>query len=203
MPKKIAIRHRKSEQRQEEIIEAALACFSEFGFARTTMEDIRRRSGASNGSIYHHFTSKEALAAAVYLDGLAEYQKGLLAELERHKRAQAGIHSIVSYHLRWVTDHRHWARYLWEMRHTESVAGVETAIAEQNRQFVKRVLRWIQPRVEVGELRRLPIDLFISLVIGPCQEYTRAWLGGYEPMELHAAIKELGRAAWLGVRAER
>ncbi len=33
------------------------------------MEDIRKLSGASIGSIYHHFANKELLARALYLEG--------------------------------------------------------------------------------------------------------------------------------------
>ena len=34
------------------------------------------RARASIGSIYHHFRSKEQLAAALYVEGLRDYQEG-------------------------------------------------------------------------------------------------------------------------------
>jgi len=40
------------------------------------MADIRVRARASIGSIYHHFRSKEQLAAALYVEGLRDYQEG-------------------------------------------------------------------------------------------------------------------------------
>ena len=70
-----------TEERRREIIDAALACFTEAGFLATTMDDIRRRAEASNGSVYHHFKSKEQLAAAVYLTAISEYQVGLVKAL--------------------------------------------------------------------------------------------------------------------------
>ncbi|MBO0795388.1 MAG: helix-turn-helix transcriptional regulator, partial [Ktedonobacteraceae bacterium] len=39
------------ESRRQAILEAALACFASKGFTETTMEDIRKLSGASMGSI--------------------------------------------------------------------------------------------------------------------------------------------------------
>ncbi len=200
MPRKARSRHAGSTKRRREIVRAALECFAEFGLANATMEDIRKRSGASNGSIYHHFTSKELLAAAVYVEGLIEYQRGLLAELERHQDARAGVRAIVGYHLRWVNEHPDWARYLLEMRHAEFVATTEAAIAEENRRFVARLVGWLQPHIYAGALRRLAPDLFISMIIGPSQEYTRLWLAGRARTELSAAVEELGRAAWLAVR---
>ena len=55
--------------RRKEILQAALSCFSEQGFDATTVEQIRHRSGASTGSIYHHFKNKAHIAAALYLEG--------------------------------------------------------------------------------------------------------------------------------------
>jgi AcrR family transcriptional regulator len=57
-------------ERQEAILSAALECFTSRGFAATTVEEIRRRSGASIGSIYHHFGGKEGLAAELCVEGL-------------------------------------------------------------------------------------------------------------------------------------
>jgi AcrR family transcriptional regulator len=192
--------HPKTAARRETIIQAALACFVELGFTSTTVEDIRRRSKASNGSLYHHFTNKDQLAVAVYLQGLTVYQTGLLEELERHPEAGSGVRAIVRYHLDWVRKHPDWARYLLEMRHAEFMAGSEATIAEQNRRFMERVVRWLETHIESGALRRLPPDLFLSLIIGPCQEYSRLRLAGRAQTKLSVATEELAQAAWLSVR---
>ena len=47
------------ERRRTEILDAALRCFDRRGVTATTIEDIRAESGASIGSIYHQFTSKD------------------------------------------------------------------------------------------------------------------------------------------------
>ena len=65
--------------RKDEILQAALACFTDFGVDATTIEMIRDRSGASIGSLYHHFGNKERIIGALYLAGTAEYA-ALLAE---------------------------------------------------------------------------------------------------------------------------
>ena len=44
--------------RMAQILDAALAEFSERGYAATTMDDIARRSGLSKGGLYAHFASK-------------------------------------------------------------------------------------------------------------------------------------------------
>ncbi|GAA1838111.1 TetR/AcrR family transcriptional regulator [Agromyces salentinus] len=50
--------------RRDEIIDAALRCFSERGIQRTSMADIIDASGLSAGAIYGHFAGKKELFAA-------------------------------------------------------------------------------------------------------------------------------------------
>ena len=64
MPK---ISEKKREDRRQQILEAALACFSEDGFHQTGMADIVKRSGLSHGAVYLYFPSKEAI-----LEGLVK-----------------------------------------------------------------------------------------------------------------------------------
>src|SRR5438552_16109180 len=108
-------RSRTTEKRRREILKAALDCFTNVGFHAATMEEIRIRSNASTGSIYHHFTSKEQLAGELYIEGLRDYQDGLLRELKRHRRAEQGVRAVVDYHLKWVSCNPDWARYLFYM----------------------------------------------------------------------------------------
>ena len=80
-------------ERKHRIRAAALACFTELGYEHATMEDIRTRAGASTGSIYHHFKSKEQLAADLYLAGLQDAQAYNIAAIRKHTATEAGIQS--------------------------------------------------------------------------------------------------------------
>ena len=50
---------RRKDTRAAEILEAALSCFAEKGFAGTRMEDIAERARITKGTIYLYFESKE------------------------------------------------------------------------------------------------------------------------------------------------
>ncbi len=51
---------------QQRILDAATDVFAARGFAASTMADIVARSGASVGSIYHHFGGKKELFLAIF-----------------------------------------------------------------------------------------------------------------------------------------
>ena len=49
------------QQRRDQILAAALACFARQGYHATSMDDVVRESGLSVGAIYTYFSSKEDL----------------------------------------------------------------------------------------------------------------------------------------------
>jgi len=44
------------------ITDVALECFLADGYVQATIARIRQRSGPSNGAVFHHLPSKEAIA---------------------------------------------------------------------------------------------------------------------------------------------
>src|SRR3712207_6550319 len=87
--------------RRAAILSAALAVFLENGVFGATVEDICARSGASVGSLYHHYGDKQGLAGAVYVDALAGFQHRLVATLREHGDAEEGVRAGVAAYLRW------------------------------------------------------------------------------------------------------
>lgn len=187
--------------RRDTILRAALECFTERGFTATTVEEIRRRSGASVGSIYHHFGGKERIAAELYVGGLRSYQEGFLRAIETTDGAEAGVRALVRHHLRWVEQNPELAQFLMNRRETELVAATEARVRELNRSFFPHVTAWVERWVGAGALRPLSPDLREPVLLGPCQEFSRLWLAGRTRISLRRAERELADATWAAVRA--
>lgn len=66
---------KKSDATRERILEAALARFRKRGFDATTMRDIAEAAGASLGSAYYYFPSKEALVLAHWERQMDEHER--------------------------------------------------------------------------------------------------------------------------------
>lgn len=56
---------RRKESRPDEIIAAALACFTDKGFNATLLDDVAACAGIAKGTLYRYFESKEELFRAV------------------------------------------------------------------------------------------------------------------------------------------
>jgi AcrR family transcriptional regulator len=182
--------------RRQAILDAALTEFTAHGVAGASIDAIRRRSGASVGSIYHHFADKDAIAGALYLEGLRDYQQGFLAALEEAATTHDGIEAGVHHHLGWIAQRRELARFLLLGRDARTVVATERPLRELNRRFFAEVSNWMRPRIERGEVRALAPELQTALWIGPSQDVARHWLAGRTRGSLIDAAPVLADAAW-------
>lgn len=181
---------------RETILKAALECFNDLGFQATTIEEIRLRSQASIGSIYHHFSSKEQLAASLYLEGLKNYQKGFQEILETHSEAETGIKALVIYHLEWVTSNANLAKYLFHSHQSESVSTEKEALKAMNRESFQAFTKWLKVHIKKDRIKELPTDICLSILIGPSQEFARHWLSNRVKTDISKASNLLADAAW-------
>lgn len=186
--------------RRRAIFDAALTIFLKNGVAGTTVETLHRESGASVGSIYHFFGSKEGVAAELYLETLREYFDVYLAALQHSSSARDGIEGSVRTHLEWVAAHELRARYLFHYREHEIIEESRPMIAALNQQFYGQASAWLQPHVEEHRIKPLPPGLCQALWMGPCVEYARLWLARSTDFDMLGAAPVLGQAAWNAVK---
>jgi AcrR family transcriptional regulator len=189
--------------RRDAIVRAALALFVERGYGPATMAEVCARAAVSNGSLFHHFPSKEALAAAVYREGLARYQARLLAALGAESDARRGVRAAIGAHLAWVGENPDWAHYLFEMGRSEAVGAASAELRAQNRAFFGAVDAWFAGHVAAGRVRAMPREVFAAVLVGPAQEFCRGWLRRRDPAALARARPLLAGAAWRGVKAKQ
>ena len=134
--------HTTTESRRKAILQAALKSFSTKGFTETTMEDIRRLSGASTGSIYHHFENKEMLAQALYVEGRGDLNAALLASItDRHLRE--GIKAMVYAYIDWFEQHPDLGQYIMQADSTERFPQnlYVPLVIGPSKEYVRRWLR--------------------------------------------------------------
>lgn len=73
----------REDERRRCIIAAARGCFLQYGFAKTSLDDIAQRAGISRPLIYRKFKNKEDILAALYdfeLEALYPQVEAVLAK---------------------------------------------------------------------------------------------------------------------------
>ena len=163
---------------RERILKSALVLFEAQGVDGTTVADIRKAAEVSNGSFFHAFPNKEALAIALYLTILEDYHAHMTAELYAETSAKEGISVLIRAHVAWVMDNKPAAHFLFDQARTEWLREGNAELRDRNEAFRDGLARWYIPRMSDGSLKRLPPEVLISQIIGPAQILCRRWLAG-------------------------
>ena len=195
------------ESRRQAILKAALTCFASKGFTETTMEDIRKLSGASTGSIYHHFSNKEMLARALYLEGRSSLNAALFASLTANTLRE-GIEALVHAYLDWFEQHADLGQYLLQAGESEYLSAYIKVLRQKTRTMLPterlsgQVLQWMAPYISDGNVVSLPQSLYIPLILGPSREFVRIWLRTRQPAEMQEVREPLAKAAWFVIATQ-
>lgn len=182
------------------ILEAALTCFLDHGYEGTTVARIREASGVSNGALFHHFPSKDAIAGALYAEAIHDFQAEhwrILASSPATLRA--GIEAIVAHHLEWVQGHPERARFLYEAGRPGGDCEPMREVRRRNAELAAAYAAWYLPLVERGEARMVKPGLVVAIVGGPAHAVCRHWLSGARSRDLTRHADELAHAAWAGL----
>lgn len=186
--------------RRDAILNAALTAFSNSGYETTSIEDICTGASASVGSFYHHFGSKEGVAAALYAEAIERFQASLRAVLAEPLSPQAMVSILVSSHLTWVRDNEPWARYLLQMGTAPATAAAQPAVSESNRALFDAVGAWSAPLVDQGVIVPLTPPALVAQILGPSYFLTRAWLAG-GPDITDVLIRQFSESAWRSIQS--
>jgi AcrR family transcriptional regulator len=190
--------------RRQDILQAALACATELGLEAVSIEGVRARCGASVGSIYHHFGSREGLVAALYVVLFQRQTAAIEASLQKARTPQEGVKALVQSYLDWVVAYPDQARFMFQARALAAQSTHKAELTASSRRRNQTLVEWFAPHQAQGTLLALPCELLPSLVMGPVQSYCRAWLsteaGGTAGLPAPTRFREeLASAAWLAV----
>ena len=162
--------------RRRAVLESALKCFAEADVESVSIAEICAESGASVGSVYHHFGSKEGIMLALLADGLEAH----LAALERALEHAGGdprqcVEAVVGSLIDWVEANPRWAMFIYANLNSSGASSAEPII-EINRRYGQLVEHHFDPLIESGQIRRLPRECWPSLILAPAHDYARRWL---------------------------
>ena len=78
------MRKDRAETTRTRILDAAVLCFSQRGFDRTSTAAIAKAAGVSQGIIFHHFATKDGLFSAVVRAGIEGFRECATKAEESH-----------------------------------------------------------------------------------------------------------------------
>lgn len=188
-----------SESTAHRVLEAASGVFLTHGYAAASMEQVRAAAGVSNGSLYHHFPTKAQLADALLAHTLRDFHGALIAVLRPRASAQACVKGLVRAYIDWVVAHPTGARLLHELRRQGELPDAASAWQQANAEAFQALRQWVAAREAAGEVRALPLAVWIAVVFAPAMALTPQWVAQPLPAVPARLRTALEHAAWMAV----
>ena len=186
--------------RRRQILDAALASFLEKGYAATSIADIRARSGASTGSIYHFFSGKGALAEALLREAVAGWAGLSSAALDANASAEAAIKASVRGLMLWGFAEPAQFRFMDEVRNLAPGDPDFAAVRELLDHGQTLGAAQYAHMAAAGAVRSLPFPIAHALMLGPAYAYLRR-AGATRQEEATRLAEFFAEAAWQAVKA--
>ncbi len=168
------------------------------------MDDIRRASGISIGSIYHHFGSKEELAVALHREYLKRWWALSDRVIRPGRSARAIVKDLVAEYLHFVEQEPGLIRFMFFLPESLQIRAVaREELREEFSSGQQEIWGWLEAQAERGTIRRLPMDLYHAVIFGPMLEHVGRWLRDVADTPLSQAAPLLGESLWRSLRPGR
>lgn len=185
-------------RRREQLLDAALECFTTQGLLQTGIEDVRRAAGASPSSVYHLFDGMPGLVAELLKRTFERLLINLDTALSGASTAEESIVSLVRAHLEWVSAHRDEARFMYQAMALELAGDSQMQVLAAKDVAKGPIFAHLERFVQAGDLPEWEFAVLECVVLGPTHEACRHFLAGHGP-DLSSIWDLLAGLAWKAV----
>lgn len=161
---------------RDRLIDAAEACFTKFGPAKTTLEDIASEAGVSRATVYRYFDGgRDEIILGVVLREAKDFLEALARRAQREATLEDAIVEGVLYTVSTVRKNEHLSLlFAPEVAgQTSSIAGASTALFEITTDFLRPIFEQaraedlVRPRVEAEDAAEFVLRIILSLLSVP------------------------------------
>jgi AcrR family transcriptional regulator len=179
------------------LVEAARALFGEQGYADTSLDEVVSQAAVTKGAMYHHFSGKEELFAAVYEQVQREVSDRVVAEFLEPDPWEA---LVVGSNL-WIDAHLDPAVRRIALRDARAVLGWE-AVRDVEGRFGAVPLRGVLRRaMKNGLVDAQPLRPLALILMGALSEACLYVADADDPVAARVEVGDLVLRLLTGLRA--
>jgi AcrR family transcriptional regulator len=167
----------RSKDTREKVIEAATGLVIKIGHENVSMKDLVEDSGISNGSIFHHFGSKDGVLEEIFVRERRAYLGHVAECILSHDGDPCdamgeGARGAILFQAR--DPQRHF-RLATQFAHSDWATRHATTSQQLAIEIERPVMEWAVPHLAVGRLPMLHPATIQSLMLGPAELICNQW----------------------------
>ncbi|MEF8792138.1 TetR/AcrR family transcriptional regulator [Thiohalorhabdus sp.] len=198
MGDRVAVRAEASLATRQRILEAARHLFTERGYFNTSLQDIRRASGLSIGSIYHHFCGKEQIARDLFYDTLAFVEGDIQGVYAAYSGARERCYHVIRRLFETTEEAPEIMEYVLYFKHREVLPAEKPICSSRPFELIKGI---IGEGMAAGEIRAMDEIIASAALLGMPVRMVQLRLEGVLERPLTEQLAETWESAWRSVAA--
>jgi AcrR family transcriptional regulator len=146
---------RNDPQRREAIVEAAWACFLQYGYAKASLEEVAKRAGLSRPLIYLQFANKKELFTYIIENLMDTHFDSATKILDLDLDRKSKLLQVID---KWLLEP--WARLMSSQRGNElfdQALGIAPALEEKHHERTQQLLTAVIGDDAAAEVFRLAL----------------------------------------------
>lgn len=132
------------EESRKNILDAALELFGERGYHTTSISQIARKAGTSQGLLYNYFDGKSHLLEEIYKIGFAELER-YIDELENRQLTRTKLTKYLESVLRHILENdKFWRLFYSVVIHAGTVEEIAPFVARYMKSSMRRMTELLE-----------------------------------------------------------
>jgi len=193
---------RRSGDKRERILSAAVRVFARSGFHATRVSEVAKAAGVADGTIYLYFRSKDELLVSLFEDRVERLLAYMERELPKHADASARLRAVIELQLGLLEGERELAEVITVILRQSTKLMKEYA-APRFMEYLDAIARVVAEGQATGQFRTdVSPNLIARATFGALDGIVLTWaLGRAEHGALGRAAKQLADVLLRGLAA--
>ncbi len=183
-------------ERRERVLAAALSLFTTRGYFNTSIQDIRAAADVSTGFIYHHFSSKEEVARALYQKLLMRLADGVGRIADSEATLAARSRRIIAFFFSLADESPEVMAFILHARHREFLPEEKPICSSAP---FTMMLDMVREGIRAGEVRPVEAVVAATTLFGGAIRMIHLLLDGAICGPLTPMADQVWQCAWNGV----
>lgn len=181
-------------EKQKQILAAALKLFVTYGFHGTPTSRIAEEAGVANGTLFHHYKTKEDLVVCLYNDIKNELANSLSAINHETDFIAPKFKNTFTHTLYWALNNREKFYYIQQFECSPHLAKISPETIQQQAMVTASLLAdGIRKKLFQTRPQELMLALFNSHIQGVYQYLVYAKL---KPEQQEIAVNQAYEMVW-------
>lgn len=183
-----------AEKTRQQIQRAALALFAERGVEATTIKSIASQTGLSEGALYRHYVSKDALGQDLFTENFSAFARVLAEIRENESPVSTRLSDMIHAFTKAYDQDPILFRFLLLTQH-----GYLENIAPSLPSPINEIRQIIIEGIDQGKIPRRDTNILTAMVMGVVLQTATFHVYGRITGSLSDMSEDLARACWQAI----